>query len=187
VAVDCVPDDYRLAGSLEDLPDLAARAVERWDDAVAENRRTLERVREVRSPERGGRRTDEDLRDHVDEPIESFRPAEYVDPIETMLEETMGGATKAVALSGLIERTAAHTEDGAPITDCEAVTRTDVVYALRSLGYEDTGNAGSPVFARRRSTNSGVKAEDAVAEMDTSSTTQSVEARQLHPSELPRA
>lgn len=161
---DCMPDDYRLAGSLEELPNLAARAVARWDDAVAENRRMLEHVREVRSPECGGRRTYEDLRDHVDERLDSFRPNEYVDLIEATLEGTTSETPKAVDLSELIEWTVAHTEDGAPITDREAVTRTDVVYALRSLGYEDTGSAGSPVFERRRPTNSEVGMGDAVAE-----------------------
>ncbi|WP_408957568.1 glycosyltransferase family 1 protein [Natrinema sp. 74] len=160
---DCVPDDYRFAGSLEDLPDLAARAVEQWDDAVAENRRLLEHVREVRSPERCGRRTYEDLRDHVDERIESFTPAEYAAPIEATLEEMAGDSGVAVELPDLLERTASHTDDGAPIIDCDAVTRTDVVYALRSLGYEDTGSAGSPVFERRRSTSSVAETEDAVA------------------------
>ncbi|GAB3670342.1 glycosyltransferase family 1 protein [Halopiger thermotolerans] len=160
---DCVPEDYRLAGSLEDLGDLAAWAVEHWDEAVAENRRMLERVREVRSPERCGRRTYEDLREHVDERIDSFDPAEYAGPIEAALSEATGGTAKAIELPDLIDRTADHTEDGDPITDRESVARTDVVYALRALGYEDTGSAGAPVFERRRSADRG-SLEDVAAE-----------------------
>ncbi|UPV74873.1 hypothetical protein M0R89_02095 [Halorussus limi] len=130
-AYDCVPEDYRLAGDLADLEALAVRAVRNWDEAVAENRRMVRHVRDVRGPAQCGRRTYRDLAERVDRRVAAFeREAdECRDVVERVVSETDGG----VSLDELADRVA-----DAAITD--------LVYALRSLGYEDAGNAGTPVF-----------------------------------------
>ncbi|MFC4447860.1 hypothetical protein [Halorussus aquaticus] len=137
-AYDCVPEDYRLAGSLHSLEALAVRAVENWDEAVAENRRMVERVREVRGPERCGQRTYRDLIERVERRISAFDDGDIRDAVESSISAFDG----EIPLDELGGRVRARTgSDAAP-------TVTDLVYALRSLGYEDAGNPGTPVFVR---------------------------------------
>ncbi len=49
----------------------------------------------------------------------------------------------------LRDETAAHTADGIRATEREDYALADLVYALRSLGYRDAGNPGTPVFVRK--------------------------------------
>jgi hypothetical protein len=130
-AYDCVPEDYRLAGGLEDLEALAVNAVRQWDEAVRENRRMVEHVREVRCPGRCGRRTYQDLRERVEGQISEFEDEETLIAVES----EVSGFDREVPLDDLRKRVE------------EDATLTDLVYALRSLGYEDSGNPGTPVFA----------------------------------------
>ncbi|WP_435181534.1 glycosyltransferase [Halorussus sp. AFM4] len=55
---------------------------------------------------------------------------------------------RAVDLDDLRARTADHTDDGRPVTADADYALADLVYALRSLGYRDAGNPGTPVFVR---------------------------------------
>ncbi|UPW00901.1 hypothetical protein M0R88_02070 [Halorussus gelatinilyticus] len=141
-AYDCVPEDYRLAGSLDELETLAVRAVRDWDEAVAENRRMVEHLRDVRGPEQCGRRTHRDLRERVERRVESF-----ADGDDETLPRAVESATRrfdgGVPLDDLRERVAERVGEAV-----EDATVTDLVYALRSLGYADAGNPGTPVFVR---------------------------------------
>ncbi|WP_135853062.1 glycosyltransferase family protein [Halorussus salinus] len=138
-AYDCVPADYRLAGSLDDLESLAVRAVRDWDEAVAENRRMVEHLREVRGPEQCGRRTYRDLRERVERRVESFE----------------NGSFEEGGLLADAERVASKFDGEVPLDDfgdalarhvAEEVPLADAVYALRALGYADVGNPGTPMF-----------------------------------------
>jgi hypothetical protein len=129
-AYDCVPEDYRLAGDVDDLETLAVRAVENWDEAVAENRRMVARVREVRSPAECGRRTYRDLAERVEGRIPEFEETETPEAVERAVSRFDG----RVPLDDLREQTS------------ENVAVADLVYTLRSLGYADAGNPGTPVF-----------------------------------------
>jgi len=105
----------------------------------------LDHVERVRAPEACGRRTYDDLRRRVDAKLDAYDPGEA----RVAVERALSDADPPVALDDLIARTADATVDGDPVTDRESVTRYDVVYALRSLGYEDSGNPGTPVFRLR--------------------------------------
>ncbi|WP_101297252.1 glycosyltransferase [Halegenticoccus soli] len=142
---DCVPGDYALAGAVDELETLAIRAVEHWDEAVAENRRLVERVTRVRSPERAGRVTYEDLARRVESKLEAFDRGELPGPAGRLFDDL---TADRVRLDALFERSASYTDDGRPVTELESVALSDLVYALRSLGYVDVGNAGTPVFER---------------------------------------
>ncbi|MFC7082420.1 hypothetical protein [Halorussus caseinilyticus] len=131
-AYDCVPGDYRLAGDLAHLETLAVRAVRNWDEAVAENRRMVEHVRAVRGPEQCGGRTYRDLRERVERRVSAFEDAETRRNVEAAASEFDGG--DEAPLDELPERVGADV----PIAD--------LVYALRSLGYRDDGNPGTPTF-----------------------------------------
>jgi hypothetical protein len=131
-AYDCVPEDYRLAGGLDELEALAVRAVRNWDEAVAESRRLVAHVREVRGPEHCGEQTYRDLAERVEQRVESFEDETTLRAVESASRRFDG----VVPLDDHRERV-----DGEiPIADS--------VYALRSLGYEDTGSAGTPVFVQ---------------------------------------
>ncbi|WP_435175531.1 glycosyltransferase family 1 protein [Halorussus sp. AFM4] len=137
-AYDCVPEDYRLAGGLDDLESLAVRAVERWDEAVAENRRMVDRVREVRGPAQCGRRTREDLVDRVERRLAAFEDNGSSDVLAAV-ESAASAFDGEVPLDELADRVDADDRVDDP-------TVTDLVYALRSLGYADAGNPGTPAF-----------------------------------------
>lgn len=132
-AYDCVPEDYRLAGGLSELETLAVGAVEHWAEAVRENRRMVEHVREVRGPEQCGRRTYRDLAWRVDRRVPEFESDKDGDAVRQAAESAVSVFDGEVPLDDLGERV-------------EDATVTDLVYALRSLGYEDVGNPGTPVF-----------------------------------------
>ncbi|WP_135824132.1 glycosyltransferase [Halorussus ruber] len=138
-AYDCVPEEYGLAGDLDELELLAVRAVENWDEAVAENRRMVERVREVRGPEECGRRTYRDLAERVEDRISAFENAQIRRNVASAVSEFDGSE---IPLDDLRERVGGDDsiDEDAPLAD--------LVYALRSLGYEDAGNPGTPVFVR---------------------------------------
>ena len=151
---DCVPEDYRLAGGLDDLETLACRAVEHWDEAVAANRKMVEYVTNVRDPANCGRRTYEDLQSRVDSRLAAFE--ERVAAGETQnsdgesVVQSVERALDERALAGLTE-TKTEATDTVSLADLAAATdrpRADLVHALRSLGYRDVGNAGTPEFVR---------------------------------------
>jgi len=163
---DCVPENYALAVDADDLATLAALVVERWDEAVAENRRMVEHCRDVRAPTACGRRTYADLRRRVRTKRERYDAPAVTDVVERAAadvadessDSTTGASDNAtveqvreasgrIPIDGLLVRTAEYT-NGRPLTEYESVAFVDVIYALRSLGYEDVGNPGTPVFRK---------------------------------------
>ncbi|GAA0683082.1 glycosyltransferase family 1 protein [Natronoarchaeum mannanilyticum] len=164
---DCVPMDYALAVDADDLAALAALVVERWDEAVAENRRMVEHCRNVRAPTACGRRTYADLRRRIRTKRERYDAPAVTDVVERAAAdvaeessdstthtsgpaaiEQVGEVSNHVAIDDLLARTAEYT-NGRPLSEYENVAFVDVIYALRSLGYEDVGNPGTPVFRKR--------------------------------------
>ena len=142
---DCVPDDHPLTADADGLADLAMRTVEHWEEAVAANRRLVAYVERVRDPERAGRVTHRDLRRRVDEKTERYAVDDADAPVVAALDEFDG----PVPLDELDAAAAAHTDGGRRATARDDYARTDVIYALRSLGYADAGNPGTPRFVRR--------------------------------------
>ncbi|WP_135854040.1 glycosyltransferase [Halorussus salinus] len=157
---DCVPDEYRFAGDADDLGDLAVEAVENWTEAVEENRRLVAHVEEVRDPEASSRRTHDDLRarverkrdrydlDAADAPVRSALDALSGDTPsgDAPADESASERPRTVDLDALRARTAEFTDAGNPATERRDYALADLVYALRSLGYRDAGNPGTPVF-----------------------------------------
>ncbi|MFC4447856.1 hypothetical protein [Halorussus aquaticus] len=144
---DAIPRDYELAGTIEELPAIAVRAVENWDEAVAESRRMLEYVAEIRDPERSGRRTHGDAAERVARKVEAYEPDRNDEIVGDALAEAADDGGR-VALDDLNRATAAFTESGDPILDGKCAL-SEVLFALRRRGYEDTGNPGTPVFEKR--------------------------------------
>jgi hypothetical protein len=142
---DCVPGDYPLRGDLDDLPALAAAAVEHWEAAVRANRRLAAHVSRVRDPKQSGARTHHDLHRRV-----ARKTARYeLGPEDAPVSAALDGVTR-IALDDLRARTARHTDDGRPVTAREDYALADLLYALRSAGYRDAGNPGTPVFESGR-------------------------------------
>jgi hypothetical protein len=163
---ECVPDDYRLlaggdgrsssarrtsSDSADPLADRAVWAVEHWAEAVAENRRLVDYVRRTRSPGAVGERTYADLRRRVETKRDAYetRAGPERDAVAAVVDEAEANADgdAELPLSTVVERTAAFAADGEPITEHPDYALADVVYALRSLGYVDTGEPGAPAFA----------------------------------------
>lgn len=139
---DTVPEGYRLAADLADLEARTVEAVENWDEAVAATRDLLAHAREARGPDRVGDRTYHDLRDRVDAKLRRFDDARTV----AVVERALADVDEPAPIDEVVRATAAHTDDGRPLTRDADVAFTDVVYALRSLGYADRGDLDTPVF-----------------------------------------
>ncbi|SFL40716.1 hypothetical protein SAMN04487950_3686 [Halogranum rubrum] len=140
---DCVPRDSKLVAPVDELEARAVWAAEHWEEAVAENRRVMAHVREVRSPERTGQKTYRDMVRLVDERRDEFESpkAKRIERIvETLDESTFG-------LDELNRASARYTENGKPLLDQEWCTITDLVFSLREMGYVDVGDGGTPTFA----------------------------------------
>jgi len=140
---DAVPRDYRLAGDLDELSDLAVWAVEHWDEAVAESRRLLDYAKEIRDPERSARRTHDDVVRRVAATLDADDPD--ADGNDEIVGEALATVEGSVALDELNRRTAALTDHGEPILSGKCAL-SEMVFALRRRGYEDVGNPGTPVF-----------------------------------------
>lgn len=125
---------------LDRLGDLAVSAVEHWPAAVAETRRLVDRLRRERRPSAVGRRTYADLRARVERKRHAYDGASP--PEREIVDQVVSGESA----DAIAERTAAHTDDGRPLPDDQDSAYIDLVYALRSLGYADTGEPGTPVF-----------------------------------------
>jgi DNA integrity scanning protein DisA with diadenylate cyclase activity len=149
---DCAPEDYRFAGGLEVLGDLPVEAVADWDAAIRENRRLVAHATHVRDPDRSARRTLRDLQERVEIKREQCELGPEDEPVRAVLEETAadGNAeTHRIDLADLRERATDSTDDACSVTDWKDYALADLVYALRSLGYQDAGNTGTPVFVPR--------------------------------------
>ena len=140
---DCVPEGHPLVAPVEELEAKTKWVVEHWDDAVAFNRRLVEHVRQVRSPERTGRITHDDMVWRVTEKLDA-----YDRPKRTALRKAIEDAEASVALDALSEAGEAYTADGEPLLDQKWCGLADLVFCLREAGYADTGNPGTPVFRR---------------------------------------
>jgi hypothetical protein len=150
---DAIPRDYELAGTIEELPDLAVWAVENWDEAVAEAKRMLEYAKEIRDPERSGKRTYDDVTDRVQAKVEEYEPDENDEIVGKALAKVGDGdgppeVGESFALDELHEETAAFTEDGNWLLRGECGL-SEMLFALRWRGYADTGNSGTPVFEKQ--------------------------------------
>lgn len=138
----CVPTDFRLACPADELRSHARWAVEQWEEAVAETRHLLDHVREIRGPEAVGRRTYDDLSQRVATKRQQFADQRTRSIVAAALDQL----ADPVSLEVLLTETAAHTTTGLPLPETDGGAYTDVIYALRSLGYADRGNPGTPVF-----------------------------------------
>ena len=158
---DCVPEGHPLVAPVEELAARTQWAVEHWDEAVAANRRLVAHVHEVRSPERTGRRTHDDLVRRVEAKTEAYAAARERDaevgagggaadptPLSRVAEAVDGLETATVDLCELDERGAAFTDDAEPFLTHEWCSLADLVFALRVAGYADVGDAGTPTFRR---------------------------------------
>ena len=147
---DCVPDDTPLLAPVEELGRRARWIVDHWDEAVAANRALVRHVREVRSPERAGRKTLQDLVWRVDRRAEQYaasRGTTY--PEQAAIERAIRrNDSTTLALDELNESGARFTESGESLLTHDWCSLADLVFTLRELGYEDSGNAGTPVFQR---------------------------------------
>ena len=141
---ECVPEDYGLVADRDDFEALAAWAFEHWDEAVSANRRLVSHLSRTRSPAAVGGRTHADLVGRVEAKRRRYEadPGRELEVASSVLETVDG----KVSLVDLVERTAEHTDDGRPLTEHADCARADLVYALRSLGYVDTGSPDTPVF-----------------------------------------
>ena len=140
---ECVPDGHPLVAPLDGLGDLAAWAVECWQQAVAANRRLVEYVRRERSPEAVGERTHADLRARVDR---KRRVYEVDSSTKRAVRGPLDGVEGPVALDTVDERAGAFADGRRRFTDHPDRATIDLVYALRVLGYVDTGCPGTPAF-----------------------------------------
>lgn len=140
---ECVPTNHPLVVDFEDLGERATWAVEHWQTAVDANRRLVEYTRRTRRPAAVGERTYEDLRARIDRKRRAFDPS---DRTRRLVEQVVDGVDGGVSLDAVDAQAAKYTADGRPLTadaDCAYI---DIVYALRSLGYADTGAPGTPRF-----------------------------------------
>ncbi len=144
---DAVPRDYELAGTVDELPDLAVWAVEHWEEATDEARRMLDYAKEIRDPEQSGQRTYDDMAERVAAKVEAYEPDGNDAVVGRTLEATAGEEGR-VPLDELNRESAAFTDDGEPILDGDCAL-SEVVFALRRRGYADTGTGGTPVFEKR--------------------------------------
>ncbi|WP_115862983.1 glycosyltransferase [Halorussus litoreus] len=145
---DAIPEDYELAGPIEDLPDIAVRAVEHWDEATAAARRMLDHVEEIRDPGRSARNTYDDLADRVAEKVAAYDPDDNDAVVGKALTESDALENDRVALDDLNDATAALTDHGDPLLDGDCAL-SEVVFSLRRRGYADTGRPGTPIFEER--------------------------------------
>ena len=141
---ECVPEGHPLIAEREDLETLAVRAVGRWEEAVAANRRLVAHLSRTRSPEAVGGRTHADLVGRVELKRRAYEATAGRE--REVVADVLADVDGEVSLVDLVERTAERTDDGRPLTEHADHTRIDLVYALRSLGYVDTGAPGTPVF-----------------------------------------
>jgi hypothetical protein len=135
---DAIARDYELAGPIEELPDLAAWAVEHWDEAVAETRRMLEHAKQIRDPERSGQRTYDDMAQRVAAKVEAYEPDGNDEIVGKALEAIGDGdgtpeVGDSFALDELHRKTAEFTEDGTRLLKGKCAL-SEVLFALRRRG-----------------------------------------------------
>jgi len=147
---DCVPADSPLVVPVDRLGEQVRWVIENWEEAVAANRRLIEHVREIRDPERTGRKTLQDMAWRVRETIDQYAEIDrHTDRQRRALERAIDSSDSGtLALDELNERGALVTRDGKPLLKHDWCSLTDLVFALRERGYHDTGNAGTPIFRR---------------------------------------
>ena len=153
---DCVPADSPLVAPVDRLRERARWAVEHWDEAVTANRRLVDHVREVRNPERAGRKTLDDMAWRVEGKIDRYAEIHRDDGRRTAIGRAIARlGADTLSLDELDEYGTRITGDRKPLLSHEWCSITDLVFALRARGYVDTGNPGTPVFSRTPSSGDG--------------------------------
>ncbi|WP_255198255.1 hypothetical protein [Halorarius litoreus] len=146
---DCVPADSPLVAPVDQLLERARWVVEHWDDAVAANRRMMAHVREVRNPERTGRKTLDDMTWRVAEKVETYAAIHSDADRRAAVGQAISELDAAeLTLAELVEFGEEFTADSEPLLSHDWCTLTDLVFLLRAQGYRDVGNPGTPVFRR---------------------------------------
>ncbi len=145
-----VPRSSPLVAPVDELPDRVRWVVENWDDAVTANKRLMEHVRRVRNPKRAGRKTHDDLTRRVDEKTDRYTALLNDEKADryAITRAVDRLRTDRVGLDELDERGENYTEDGTAFLEQEWCSITDLVFTLRSKGYEDTGAPGTPIFRK---------------------------------------
>lgn len=150
---DQIPDDYQLTCDKQKLAALAVWVVNNWDQAVEENKRMVKHVKQVRDPETNGQRLYDDMADRTRARQEKYDLKWDQDVLSESIaacsiETEHPDYEQSVYLDTLNETTAEFMDNGDAILDNRFYTLTDLVLALRTLGYQDLGNAGVPEFAK---------------------------------------
>lgn len=145
---ECIISDSPLVVPVEQLKERARWAVENWNQAVAANRRLVEHIREVRSPDRAGRKTHQDMAWRVDEKVKQYADQYRARGAErSTIDQTIQVVdSESLSLDELSKGGAEFTRDGKPLLAHDWCSITDLVFSLRARGYRDIGNAGTPVF-----------------------------------------
>lgn len=107
----------------------------------------MESVREVRSPERAGQKTLDNMAWRVEKKMDQY--AEIYrsgDPSSVVGRAIDRMDAKTLALDELNEYGTRITKNKKPLLSHERCSLTDLVSTLRARGYYDIGNPGTPVF-----------------------------------------
>lgn len=142
-ARECAPDDHPLLAPVEQLTERAVDAIENWPTTVAANQRLVSHARAVRGTDACGRRTYRDLRRRVERKVEQY--GEGQSPM--VVARAAADCGNRFSIEELSRTTADYTVDGRPLPDRESYVTTDLIYTLRSLGFADEGNPGTPMFS----------------------------------------
>ena len=142
-ARECVPDDHPLLASVGQLTERAVDAIENWPASVAANQQLVSHARTVRGTEACGRRTYRDLRHRVEQKVEQYEKGKS----PMIIARAAADCGNRFCLKELSRTTADYTADGQPLPDRESYATTDLIHTLRSLGFADEGNPGTPIFS----------------------------------------
>ncbi|UPV76428.1 hypothetical protein M0R89_19905 (plasmid) [Halorussus limi] len=149
---EAVAENRRLVARVERVrnPDRSARRTH--DDLRARVERKRERY-DLDSTDAPVRAALADDSTSADAPSQTRSRAEARSPSRTEPRslasvDASDDRPRVVDLNALRAHTADYTDDGAPATARQDYALADLVYALRSLGYRDAGNPGTPVFVR---------------------------------------
>lgn len=138
-----LPDDYPLtAGSPDEAEKLVHWALANWDAAVDHGQRLQTHLTETRDVGVIGEQTHARLQTLVDDRVDSYG----LSWDEEVIADTLAYLDRdPVPLDTLDETTKRFTDSGSKLCSLFGYTRVDLVAALRTMGYRDTG-ARTPAF-----------------------------------------
>jgi len=145
-----VPDDYKLMSSDKKmLKKLAAWSVKNWSQAITEHKKMLAYMKSKRDASTAAKEPYNDMKSMVDARVDDYSVGSWGE--REILEGAIESVGTPATLEEIDEASTEFTNKGNKLSELWTYNWANVPFALRAMGYVDTGDSRIPAFTEAES------------------------------------